>query len=59
VRRAGSGEPKAVVGALRSDTFDTAIGPVAFDDKGDRRDIQYSILTWQNGSITPGLAWRP
>jgi branched-chain amino acid transport system substrate-binding protein len=59
VRRAGSGEPKAVVGALRSGTFDTAIGPVAFDDKGDRRDIRYSILTWQNGSITQGLAWRP
>ena len=58
VRRAGSGERNAVVEALRSGTFDTAIGRVAFDEKGDRRDIQYSILTWKNGSVTPGLTWR-
>jgi len=59
VRRAASGEPTAVIGALRSGTFDTAIGRVAFDDKGDRRDIRYSILTWKNGTVAPGLAWRP
>ena len=58
VRRAGSGDPKAVVAALRSTTFDTAVGPVAFDAKGDRRDIQYSILTWKDGRIVPGLRWQ-
>jgi branched-chain amino acid transport system substrate-binding protein len=58
VRRAGSGDPKAVVAALRSGTFDTAVGPVAFDAKGDRRDIQYSILTWKDGGLVPGLRWQ-
>ena len=59
VRRAASGEPTAVIGALRSGTFDTAIGRVAFDGKGDRRDIRYSVLTWKNGTVAPGLAWGP
>jgi branched-chain amino acid transport system substrate-binding protein len=58
VRRAGSGDPKAVVAALRSGTFDTAVGPLAFDAKGDRRDIQYSILTWKDGRMVPGLRWQ-
>jgi len=58
VRRAGSGDPKAVVAALRSGTFKTAVGNVAFDGKGDRRDIRYSILTWKDGLPAPGLSWR-
>jgi branched-chain amino acid transport system substrate-binding protein len=58
VRRAGSGDPKAVVAALRSGTFRSAVGNVAFDGKGDRRDIRYSILTWKDGLPAPGLSWR-
>lgn len=55
VRRAGSGDAKAVVAALRAGTFDTAVGPVAFDARGDRRDIEYSILSWKNGRLAPGV----
>jgi branched-chain amino acid transport system substrate-binding protein len=58
VRRAGSGDPKAVVAQLRAVTFDTAIGKVAFDAKGDQRDLQYSILTWKDGNVVPGLPWQ-
>ncbi len=58
VRRAGSGDPKAVVAQLRAVTFDTAIAKVAFDAKGDQRDIQYSILTWKDGNVVPGLPFR-
>lgn len=58
VRRAGSGDPKAVAAALHGGTFETAVGPVAFDAKGDRRDIQYSILTWKDGRVVPGLSWQ-
>jgi branched-chain amino acid transport system substrate-binding protein len=58
VRRAGSGDPKAVVAALRAGPFDTAVGPIAFDAKGDRRDIQYSILTWKDGGVVLGLRWQ-
>lgn len=58
VRRAGSGDPKAVVAQLRSGTFDTALGKVAFDAKGDQRDMQWSILTWKDGNVVPGLPWQ-
>ena len=59
VRRAGSGDPNAVVAQLRSGTFNTAVGHVAFDEKGDRRDIRYSILTWKDGLPVASLPWRP
>ena len=49
VRRAGGGDPRKVIEALRSGEFQTAVGPVAFDQRGDRRDLRYSILTWQDG----------
>lgn len=53
VRRAGGGDPKKVIQALRSGEFETAIGRVAFDQHGDRRDIRYSILTWKDGHLRP------
>jgi branched-chain amino acid transport system substrate-binding protein len=52
VRRAGSGDPKKVVEVLRSSEFTTPVGRIAFDQKGDRRDISYSLLTWQGGPLT-------
>jgi len=58
VRRAGGGDPKKVIQALRSGEFPSAIGPVAFDQRGDRREICYSLLTWQGGRLVPGVAWR-
>jgi branched-chain amino acid transport system substrate-binding protein len=51
VRRAGSADPKAVIQGLRSGEFETALGRIAFDQKGDRRDIRYSILTWKDGRL--------
>jgi branched-chain amino acid transport system substrate-binding protein len=59
VRQAGSGERNAVIAALRAGTFKTAVGNVAFDEKGDRRDIQYSIMTWKDGLPITGLPWNP
>ena len=49
VRRAGGGDPKKVIEALRSGNFQTAVGPVAFDQQGNRRDMPYTVLTWQDG----------
>ena len=51
VRRVGGGEPKKIVEALRSGEFATAIGRVAFDQRGDRRNINYSEVTWQGGPL--------
>jgi len=58
VRRAGVGEPKKVVEALRSGEFKTGAGRVAYDQKGDRRDISYSALTWQGGRLISTAEWR-
>ena len=59
-RRAGSDDPKKVAAALQSGEFATAIGPVAFDKTGNRRNINYSILTWQDGRLTQlGTDQRP
>ena len=58
VRQAGSGEPKLVIEALRSGNYETAVGAVAFDGKGDRRDISYSVLTLQAGRLITETEWR-
>jgi len=49
VRRAGSGDSAAVLNKLRSEEFQTIVGSVSFDPNGIRRNVQYSVLTWQNG----------
>ena len=51
VRRAGSGDPRSVVEVLQSGTIDTAVGPVAFDLRGDRRGIQNSPVVLKNGHM--------
>lgn len=51
VRQVGSGDPKKVAEALRSVEFLTAIGRVMFDQKGDRRDLSYSVVTAQLGPL--------
>jgi len=51
VRRAGTGDPAKIVAALRAGEFQTAIGLVAFDSQGERRDVQYSVLTWDGGRL--------
>jgi branched-chain amino acid transport system substrate-binding protein len=53
VRRAGGGDARKVIEALRSGEFQTAVGLVAFDQQGNRRDLRYSILTWQDGRPRP------
>ena len=58
VRRAGSGGSMAVLNKLRSDEFQTIVGSVAFDPNGTRRNIQYSVLTWQNGWLKTSEAAR-
>ncbi len=47
---AGSTDLDAVAAAMRDNTFNTVLGPIAFDEKGDRRDIDYVFYRWNNGS---------
>ena len=44
VKQAGSLKPKAVINALRAGSFDTAIGNIGFDEKGDVTGI--STFVW-------------
>lgn len=45
----GSTEFSAVTAALAEGTFDTVLGPIAFDEKGDARLPAYVIYQWRDG----------
>jgi branched-chain amino acid transport system substrate-binding protein len=53
VERAGTVELKAVATMLRRGRFDTVLGPVAFDDKGDLADGAWQWQIWLGGSYEP------
>jgi branched-chain amino acid transport system substrate-binding protein len=53
VERAGSAEPKAVMDALRSHEFETILGPVSFDAKGDVRQPGFEWFIWRSGRYVP------
>ena len=54
--KAKSLDPKKVAAAMHSGmTFDTVIGPIAYDKKGDRTSVDYVWYTWEkapDGKIT-------
>jgi branched-chain amino acid transport system substrate-binding protein len=52
VRRAGNGDPANVAKTLKLGEFNTAVGKVSFDDMGDRRGLEFSLLRWSDGRIT-------
>ena len=47
--KAKSTDPAAVAAALRSQTWDSAVGPLAFDQKGDIKNPVYDIYVWKDG----------
>ncbi|HVY20944.1 MAG TPA: branched-chain amino acid ABC transporter substrate-binding protein [Bauldia sp.] len=50
---AGGAEFDKVVAALHSSPFNTVIGSVAFDEKGDLRDPRYDWYVWKDGDYAP------
>jgi branched-chain amino acid transport system substrate-binding protein len=48
-RRAGTVELGALVKTLREGSYDTVLGPIAFDEKGDVRDFRYTMHRWHDG----------
>jgi branched-chain amino acid transport system substrate-binding protein len=38
---------------LRSGTFQSAVGPLTYDAKGDIKDPVYDIYIWKDGKSTP------
>ena len=53
VKRAGSLELAAVAEALRRGRFETVLGDVAFDQKGDLRDAAWQWQVWARGDYLP------
>ena len=53
VERAGTFELRAVADMLRRGRFDTVLGPVAFDSKGDLQDSVWQWQVWTDGSYRP------
>ena len=53
VEKAGSAELKAVIATLRGQEFDTVLGPVDFDDKGDLTTQRWVWYVWRGGEYVP------
>lgn len=51
--KAKSVTPTAVAAALRSQSWDSAVGPLAFDAKGDIKNPVYDIYVWKDGKSYP------
>jgi len=50
VKKAGSDDPKAVARALESgEPFETVLGPIALDAKGDMKDPSFDLNQWKDG----------
>jgi branched-chain amino acid transport system substrate-binding protein len=52
-RRAGSTDLAALVKALHAGTYDTVLGPISFDEKGDVRGFTYIMYRWHDGKYEP------
>jgi branched-chain amino acid transport system substrate-binding protein len=47
--KAGSTDPKKVADTLRAGTWDTVLGPISYDKKGDITRSDYVFYIWHNG----------
>jgi branched-chain amino acid transport system substrate-binding protein len=53
MKNANSAEPAKYLPELQKISFTGATGPIAFDDKGDRKDAEITIFTMKGGKIEP------
>ncbi|EON93225.1 leucine ABC transporter subunit substrate-binding protein LivK [Marinobacter lipolyticus SM19] len=54
IEQADSTDPFEVAAALRSGSFDTPIGTVEYDEKGDMKSFEFVVYEWHSdGSKTP------
>ncbi|WP_152045440.1 branched-chain amino acid ABC transporter substrate-binding protein [Aureimonas psammosilenae] len=56
IKNAGSADPQKVAEVLHAGkSIETVIGPIAYDEKGDRKDLDYVMYVWKpnaDGKIT-------
>jgi branched-chain amino acid transport system substrate-binding protein len=54
VEKAGTIEPRAVAAALHANQFETVLGTIGFDDKGDVTGYEpFTWYVWQEGDYAP------
>jgi len=53
MKKADSADPQKYLPELQKISFTGATGPIAFDDKGDRKDAEITIFTMKGGKIAP------
>lgn len=46
IKGAGTTDPEALADYMRKTTFDTPMGKIAFDEKGDLKGFEFEIYTW-------------
>jgi branched-chain amino acid transport system substrate-binding protein len=51
--KAKSTEAAAVAAALRQGSYDSAVGPLSYDQKGDIKNPVYDIYVWKDGKSFP------
>jgi branched-chain amino acid transport system substrate-binding protein len=52
VEKAGSTDLDAVIEQLHNNEFDTVLGTISFDEKGDVQGSNYVLYKWDNGEYT-------
>ncbi|TVR98778.1 MAG: branched-chain amino acid ABC transporter substrate-binding protein [Rhodospirillales bacterium] len=50
VEKAGTTDPEAVAEVLKSEQFETVLGPIGFDEKGDVTAPGYVFYVWSGGT---------
>jgi branched-chain amino acid transport system substrate-binding protein len=48
VKKAGTTDPKKVMAAIKANAWDTVIGTLEFDAKGDIKQLDYVVYKWDN-----------
>lgn len=51
VNKTGSAEPSKVIPALHANEFDTPLGKIAFDNKGDVKGAGYAVYEFRDGKM--------
>jgi branched-chain amino acid transport system substrate-binding protein len=51
--KAGSAQATKVAKTMREGSYETVIGPLAFDKKGDRKTTDYVVYRWSKGKYAP------
>jgi branched-chain amino acid transport system substrate-binding protein len=53
MKKANSADPAKYLPELHKIAYSGATGPIAFDDKGDRKDSEITIFTMKGGKLEP------